>query len=237
MTARPLHRRTHHEEPRDTLALVAVLAVAPWIPTQVEAGRGIVVITQGEDIKEIGAVADEYVAEVREVTGTVPTVGFIHEGFGLFWLNVWTWDGRYCLYADDQYWEIEPAQAATLLGIPESQLSSPFFYRVPPGLLVLIAIAILIGIAKVFSLRREKQLEQLFQDERYQRALTLINDRTAATNEGTEIGDEKAAFERGFEEAVQYLNGEGVPVAQAQQNLVSMIEVIAQSSPQAMAQG
>ena len=161
-----------------TIALLAIMAAMLLIPTQVEARRGIVVINHGETVKEIGVVADEHVAEVREAIGTVPSVGFVHEGFGLFWLNIWTWNGRYCLYADDQYWELEPEQAATLLGTPEQQLSSPLFYRFPPGLLVLTVIVILIGVAK------------------------------------------------GFEEAVQYLNGEGVPVDQAQKNLVSMIEGI-----------
>jgi hypothetical protein len=214
---------------------MTVLAATLLIPSQVEARRGIVIINHGEEIKEIGPVADEYVADVREATGTLATVGFIHDGFGIFWLNIWTWNGRYCLYANDQYWELDPEQAATLLGTPEARLSGPFFYRFPPGLLVLIAIVALIGVAKISSLRREKQLEHLFQDERYQRALRLIEDRTTPAIEGSEIVDERSAFNQGFEEAVQYLNGEGVPVGQAQKNLVSLIEVIAQSSPQATA--
>jgi len=86
-----------------TITLLAILAALLLIPTHAEAGRGIVIINHGEDIKEIGAVVDEHAADVREATGADPAVGFIHDGFGLFWLNIWTWNGRYCLYAGDQY--------------------------------------------------------------------------------------------------------------------------------------
>jgi len=94
----------------------------------------------------------------------------------------------------------------------------------------LAAIAVLVSIAKLASMRQEKQLERLFQDERYQRALKLIENRTKTSFGDDEIVDEQSRFETGFEEAVQYLNGEGVPFDQAQKNLLAMIEVTGPSS-------
>jgi len=219
----------------NTVALLTVLTAVLLIPTRAEARMGIVIFNHGEDIKEIGAVVDEHVEDVREATGTSPSVGFIHDGFGLFWLNVWTWNGRYCLYEGDQYWELEPAYAALLLGVAQSELSSPLFYRFPPGLFALVGIGVLIGVAKIFSVRREKALGRLFEDERYRRALDLIRERTAASTEDEKAVDDDAAFAKGFEDAVNYLNGEGVPADQARENLVTMINVIAESQQQAAA--
>ena len=105
-------------------------------------------------------------------------MGFIHQAFGLFWLDIWTWEGRFCLYRDDQYWEIDAEQAAVLLGKPVDKLfGKPIFYTLPPGLLVLIAIAAIFIPYKIISSRKEKKLEKLFDDSRYQHALKMISDR------------------------------------------------------------
>ena len=94
---------------------------------------------------------------------------------------------------------------------------------------------VLIGVAKISSVRREKALGRLFEDERYRRALDLIRERTTASTEDEKAVDDGAAFAKGFEDAVNYLNGEGVPADQARENLVTMIDVIAESQQQAAA--
>ena len=119
--------------------LPMLLAIAFLLPGSAEA-RGVVVFNHGEDIVDIGEVAEEHKESVRTEIGGDAKIGYIHNAFGVFWLNIWTWDGRYCLYLNDQYWEFEPEQAATLPGQPDRALRNPLLYTFPPGLLVLIAI-------------------------------------------------------------------------------------------------
>ena len=91
-------------------------------------------------MKEIGEVPEEHHEAIRTELGGPANVGFVHHAFGLFWLDIWTWDGRFCLYHGDKYWEIDAEQAAVFLGKPIDKLGKPIFYTLPPGLLVLIAI-------------------------------------------------------------------------------------------------
>ena len=60
-------------------------------------------------------------------------VGYKYGYWGVFWIDLWTHDGTYCLYEGDRYKPIEPAEAARLLGKSEGELSKPFLYRVPLG--------------------------------------------------------------------------------------------------------
>ena len=121
-------------------SLLPMLLTIAFLLTGNAEARGLVIINHGEDIVDIGEVAEEHKESVRTEIGGDAKIGYIHNAFGVFWLNIWTWDGRYCLYLNDQYWELEPEQAATLLGQPDRALRNPLFYTFPPGLLVLIAI-------------------------------------------------------------------------------------------------
>jgi hypothetical protein len=89
-----------------------VVAVACLAATEAEARRGFVLINHGDAIEELGPVIEEHRQAIREETGVNSQVGFIHQRFGLFYLDRWTWDGRYCLFSGDQYWESQPEQAA-----------------------------------------------------------------------------------------------------------------------------
>ena len=95
-------------------ALLVLLGVFLLFPSRAEAG--LIVYHSGEKIKEIGEVTEEHQEGIKTEFGGPVTVGFIHQAFGLFWLDIWTWDGRFCLYRDDQYSEIDGKQAAVLHG-------------------------------------------------------------------------------------------------------------------------
>ncbi len=74
----------------------------------------------------------------------VPEIGYKYEFFSFFFLELWTWDGKYCLYEDDKYVVLTNADAARLLGVSESKLPVPFLYRFPLGLCILVGGVVLL---------------------------------------------------------------------------------------------
>ena len=81
------------------------------------------------------------------------TVGFKFTVVSLACFHLWTWGGTYCVYErvfennrlSEKYKAISRAEAARLLGTEESALTTPFWYRYPPGLL-LVPAAFLFGL-------------------------------------------------------------------------------------------
>jgi hypothetical protein len=109
-----------------------------------EAAAQIVVVTsKGHHIEPIGTVPVDLRDRVRQLTnlGAVQ-VGFVYEVFDLYAVRMWTSNGRYCLYFDREVWYLEPAQAAALLGIPETELHRPLKYFFPPGLVALVLLGV-----------------------------------------------------------------------------------------------
>ena len=209
------------------LVFVVLLLAACLVSTDAEARGGFVLITYGESIKEIGPVVAEHLQTISDETGVTPHIGFIHQQFGLFYLDLWTWDGHYCMYSGGQYRELEPEQAAQLLGISVDDLKKPLTYRVPPGLgLGFLAFAIFV-IVRAHSRAKMNKLQRLFDDARYQRAIDLIRRRTEAAQDkmaGEPVVED--AFRQGFEDAVAYLTGEGVADSEARAQLQTMVTFI-----------
>jgi hypothetical protein len=85
------------------------------------------------------------------------SVGYKFKVVSLACFHLWTWGGTYCVYEPvldgtrltDKYRPISPAEAARLLGKNESELQTPFWYRFPPGLIVLGAFVFFLGICAV----------------------------------------------------------------------------------------
>ena len=150
---------------------LAILATVQFNPSRAEAQLGFVLITHGQDIMHLGdvpaKVQQEMLADLR-VSGTVK-VGYLYEGFGLFWLDIWTWDGQFCVYTGTNYDPIDATKAAALLGKP-GKLSKPFFYRFPPGLLIVVPLVVAWAWVKMHRRRAaaaavDQQLEAPEQDE------------------------------------------------------------------------
>ncbi len=221
-----------------TLKLVAfstLVLTAFLLPSEAEARRGIAIINYGDTVKTIGPVAEPGQLP-PEASGA--QVGYVHNRFGLFWLDVWTWDGRYCLFQNDSYWEIEPEQAAAALGVSVDQLTKPMLYRVPPGL-VAVLVLVVVGIGyNAMGSSKNKQVAQLFEDARYRRALELIEQRTKQAPEDSqpEPGG-STPFALGFEDGVKYLEGEGINRSEAEANLGVMVNTIVASQQEAASQG
>jgi hypothetical protein len=107
----------------------------------------------GEHIVHIG----DGGAEATRLYG-IRNVGFKFTVVSLACFHLWTWDGTYCVYEpvldgdslNDKYKPISKAEAARLLGKNESELVAPFWYRYPPGYMLLL-VAVPIGLISAFA--------------------------------------------------------------------------------------
>jgi hypothetical protein len=78
----------------------------------------------------------------------VRNVGFKFTVVSLACFHLWTWGGTYCVYEPvfednrltDKHKVITKAEAARLLHKDEGELTAPFWYRFPPGMLLLIVL-------------------------------------------------------------------------------------------------
>lgn len=217
-------------------------------PSSAEARRrGIFFINTGDTVKEVGKVKAEFGPEIKQAVGAseVPTVGYLHNRFGLFWLDVWTWDGKYCLYtdADNTYWEIEKAQAAELMGVAESDVSKPLFYTVPPGLVILCMLVVVFAVVKMRELKQTREHQERFravaEDKRYQEALKIIQERMHPEDAADETGDESEEpypasqgvdYETAHAEAVQHLVDNGEDREEAEANLNMLVAAVVASN-------
>lgn len=117
------------------LIVMMVLLVGCSIPFRAHA----FLATWGTTVSHLGHVPIEKKHDVEPSTRVGVQIGYGYHHVGLFWLDLWTWGGKYCLYDGNSFWEISDSKAADLLGVNEEQLSRPILYRFPPLLLILVA--------------------------------------------------------------------------------------------------
>jgi hypothetical protein len=201
------------------------------------ARRGFFLITTGNTVKHLGDVTPERQAEMREATEQMDKVrvGYLHDRFGVFWVDVWTWGGEYVLYNDsDTVWEIDEADAAALMGAPSGQLRKPFFYTVPPGLVVLGVLGLVWGVKSSREAKHAKalrqELEQAANDPRYQRALATLTDYYRRRDEAVASGEQPtdpaiaaAADQAVFDKAAQSIAEQGIPREDAERRLWMLV--------------
>jgi hypothetical protein len=220
------------------LAGLAALAWTLSAPTQASA-KGLILITWGDSISHVGDVTARDVPNLPS-----KKMGYKYSYFGVFWIDLWTWGGQHCLYEDKQYWPLEPADAAHLIGKQTSDLSSPFLYRFPLGWLILGPL-ILLGIigAALDKGQGGKPAGSLLEDPRYQQALKIMTEHynqpspDAATHPHAQADKpagpkDEAAFRAAFEAGVAHLVEQGVPREEAERNLTVLVDALAQAPPQ-----
>jgi hypothetical protein len=191
-----------------------------------------ILITHGDAIKHIGDVKTN---PLQGQPLPANKVGFKYSHFGVFWADLWTWDGTYCLYSGNDYWALQPAEAAALLGVRESELSKPFLYTFPLGLLILVPLCLLGILMNAFKKQQpsEDPLAHLFQDPRYQTALSVLSERyakqeaseamTTQPAPGPGAGPKPDKVDAAFEAGVQSLVDQGIPRNEAERNLGLMV--------------
>jgi hypothetical protein len=225
------------------LGAAAVAAIAFWLSPSAAHAKGIILITHGDTVSHLGTVAPQH----RGADLPATAVGYKYSYFGIFWIDLWTWGGTYCLYQDKTYWELTPEQAAQLLGKSEAELSKPFLYTFPLGLLILAPLVVIGVLVKVFEKSPEQKLAAIRGEERYQKALEIFHTHasappepapaaaseaitaapaagaTAAPPAPTEEEQLQARLAAGFEAAVEYLASQGVEREEAGRNLAALL--------------
>ncbi len=222
-------------------AAATLLACAFLSPSQARAGA--VLVTWGDTISHLGDVSPEH----RHVAGAAK-VGYKSSYWGVFWIDLWTWGGTYCVYEEKRYRPVNRAEAARLTGKPESALAAPFLYHVPLGWLIFGPLFALAIAGAVLDKRKPPadSLAALFQDARYQRAMEIIGEQYAK-QEATPLvaapGQDPAPaqqadagngdrFRAAFEAGIQHLVSEGVPREEAERNLGTMVNALAHAPRQ-----
>jgi len=221
----------------------SVIACVLFSPGEASA-KGIIVITWGETISHLGDVSSQ-----KQRDHGVSKVGYKYKYFGVFWVNLWTSDGAYCVYEGDRYSAVEPKEAAYLLGRSDGDVSPPLLYTFPLGWLIL---APLIGIGIIVSIRdkmKTKAIMRLFEVPIYQTALQILHTEYAkqappqAPVEGQPAGetqvpgprtepvappspDDGERYRVAFAAAVEHLVNSGVARDEAVRNLAAMVHVL-----------
>lgn len=213
-----------------------------------------IVINHGDTVAKLGDVAAEDRAQFPQNT----VIGYKYSHFGVFWVDLWTWGGEYCLFDGNRVGPLTPEQCAALLKIDVNSLSKPWFYRFPLGLIILggiVAVLIPVGMVNRAKEKREQaRIQGLFEDSRYQEAIQVFGrnlprtpdpavsrtDVDSETEEPAEIEpppllspeQHQIHFDEAIDAAVDYLvhNGEDRDVAKA--NLHLMLAIMSHSQSQ-----
>jgi hypothetical protein len=144
---------------------LCLLTSLHWSPS--EAKAEFFPITHGNHIPHLGDVKNGPPGQVR----------YKYDHLGVFWINFWTWDGRYCLYQDKMHWSLTQAEAARLLGVTTSDIAPPFWYRFPFGLMLVVGIVAVVIAAWIFGPKPPPHPHPLLSDPRYQEALGIVSTR------------------------------------------------------------
>jgi hypothetical protein len=196
--------------------------------------KAVVLITHGDTINHVGDVPAQ---NLKQLPAT--KVGFKYSYWGIFWLDLWTWGGEYCLYSGQQYWKLQPAEAAQLLNKSASDLGKPFLYRFPLGLLLIVPFILLCCLVGFWQdSRKRKKMTQLFQDPEYQRALQIMAEESKKQQDEAvaaalkpeappaEDANAQKTTVTPFEAGVQHLVSAGIPRAKAEQDLGHLVQAI-----------
>ena len=99
-------------------------------------------ITYGDDIVKVA----ELPADMKQADVADMCIGYKYGQFGVFWMQIWTWSGEFCLYSESKntYWTLEEKQIKMLNEAVPGGLKVPSSYSYPPGLFVIIAIIVVL---------------------------------------------------------------------------------------------
>jgi hypothetical protein len=99
------------------MVLVVLASSVAWSSTAEARRRGIVIVTWGETIEHVRDLPADVAYELESETGETLSVGYAYESFGMFWLDIWTWGGRYVLKTGDGYYELSADELAAMAGV------------------------------------------------------------------------------------------------------------------------
>jgi hypothetical protein len=141
------------------LRFIALVAAGFVFTADTASAKGIMIITHGDTVSDLGAPTGPAAKVLDLMYGPGTRVGYKYSYGGLFWIDVWTWDGGYCLHRDNSAETITKEQAAEFLGTTPDKLGKPFFYRFPHVPFFLIVIGLPVLIFKVMQARKQDGTE------------------------------------------------------------------------------
>ena len=154
-----------------------------------------------------------------------------------FWfaLPVWCSNREYLLHEDVEiftddtlFWELKDQSregVSRITGVPESDLTFPFYAYVPPGWLALAALVVIANL--ITGPSPKKRFAKLTTDDDYVRALELMVQQ-GNTADDEDVNDHNASETNAeaqlrFEKAVSYLVSQGISESKAQRNLQFLV--------------
>jgi len=215
---------------RGCWGLLVLLALSWSAPDRAMARPIPIVWGQGEKFTEVGPLPAEINREFVRDRGRGATLAFVHRRLHIFWLDLWTWDGRYAIHLGENYYELSLLSGADLKTLEARQLfRQPLLYRFPP-------LAILGGLALVASgLHRwwcsnaTDRFHALLNDRRYHDAVWGL----VATSRGdTQQLGVAPVGEREWTQAVQRVVDGGIERTTAEANLRFLMQIMWQQASQ-----
>jgi len=202
---------------------IALLGLLAWPSTS----SAKVLITRGDAFTPFGEIQPG--KRPFGLQANVTTVGYKYAYFGIFWLDIWRYGGGYCIYHDKEYSPISKADAAMLLGVPESRIGEPIWYRFPPGALILGGVVAIGVVAAVLKQIRKQKILAMVSDARYQQALDVFREQVALNEAAKQAaeqpveGDDPAPsapvdLPDPWEAAIDSLTGAGIERPEAEEN-------------------
>jgi len=199
------------------LAFCGVASDARGIPIPIIFGNG-------EEMTEMGELPSEVSRDVENELGTRVTVAFLYEHVHVYYLDVWTWNGRYVLHSGNKYWEPGSDKWQKMIGgEPSDKYGKPILYRIP--LLTALLSVIVAGavLRKLFFKTDQEKLAALMNDKRYQRALETVFGKN--NDEESAVATTTLDRQR-FLNAKNQLISEGVDIHAAESNLQTIVDAI-----------
>jgi hypothetical protein len=125
-----------------SLALPALALATVALSGQEAEAKGIMIVTYGEAVLHYADLATEVRQALKDETGHDLQVGYLYSNFGVFWLDLWTWGGEYCLYEGDNVLRLTPEELAEVMKTTPDKLGKPLLYTFPLGLSILLALGL-----------------------------------------------------------------------------------------------
>lgn len=194
-------------------------------------------ITHGDTVKKVADLPEDRKEMVRMATGEADlVVGYRYSYFGIFWLDLWTWGGKFCLSRDLNVLELDEEQFQLLIGKPTSDYSPPWLYRFPLGLILVVGFGTFVGVSGFLAQRAEakaaKHLAMLREDHRYRQAMEIFETTRQNANipDGQTVdemdGARSARIDAGLEAAVDHLVQNGIEYEEALSNFNKLLTAL-----------
>jgi hypothetical protein len=114
---------------------------------------GIIFFNTGDKVFEI---AEAEPGSPAKMLADDMVVGYHCQHFGIFWLPIWTWDGDFCVYSEEQeaYDNFSPDEISAMTGVPVDKIKKPFLYSFPLGLIILLVIGVLVLLMSILGRKK-----------------------------------------------------------------------------------